>query len=399
MNIATSYALDILLGLYVYTYPIPLSNVSIDFNVKVPRPQGFIVSEIINTACTKDIYEKLVESSEQEHVAGTYCVFIVNKTNIDTLTLAQKMRSKFYCRDFEIMGLKEAHAIAYQVIVLISCKKIEKKFSLSSRNARVNAILWFCSNEEPDLIYSANKFHITILFKNDDLLPYFETMLKLLNSHEWYVLNFFGYQRFGSRRPITHILGKHMIKGDLQEFLNTLCHFTPTYRNPNTLERILCKNIKNDLEKFLKSIANEPLYRRILELFVNAYQSYLFNKLLSLTWLKLLDSLSIKEALKKLKNDYRYLPLPGYATKADGVIARILDDVLSSEGIKTNSFCLKWLKNTCFYGDYREALTRASEVNYFIEKNRVTITFLLSPGAYATIVLRELLHCNPLLYT
>jgi tRNA pseudouridine13 synthase len=398
MIIVTDYILDILLGLYVYTYPI-LLNTRTNFVVEVPRPQGFIVSEIINRVSVNEIYERLAKNDEQTQEIGTYCVFIVKKTNIDTLTLAKKMCSKLFCKTFETMGLKETRAIAYQSIVLVGCKKIEKRLSINDGDVNADAILWFCSNKEPYLIHNANKFHITILSENPSAILYIETMLKLLDSYEWYILNFFGYQRFGSRRPITHILGKNLIKEDLQGFLNTLCSSSSTHRNMNSLENVLCKSSETNLEKVLINIANKPLYRRIIELFVNAYQSYLFNKLLSVTWLKLLNTFSITEALKRLKSDYRYLPLPGYATKASGAIAVLLDEILATEDIDMNSFCLKMLKNMCFYGDYRESLTKASEVVYNKYKNGIKMTFLLPPGSYATIVLRELLRCAPLLYT
>jgi len=399
MSTISNYLLDILLGLYTYTYPIPLSNKRIDFGLRVPRPQGFIVSEVINGICAEDLYEHLARSAAQEHLHNTYCTFIIRKINIDTLTLAQQMSAKLRCKSFYIIGLKEARAITYQAVILAGCKKIESRFSISNEEAWADAILWFCSTEVPKLIHNANRFHITIIFESYYVLPHLKTRLELLNTYSWYMLNFFGYQRFGSRRPITHILGKNLLMEDFQEFLNVLCHPTPAFKSYTTLEYALCKNSSDNLEQLLTSVVKHSAYRKIFELYINAYQSYLFNKLLSSIWLNLLNSFSITDALKKLKSDYRYLPIPGHSTKVNGIVAKLLDEILTLEGININSFCIKWLKNSCFQGDYRESLMQVSEVNYIMEKDKLRISFLLQPGSYATVVLRELLCCNPLLYT
>ena len=43
------------------------------------------------------------------------------------------------------------------------------------------------------------------------------------------ILNFFGYQRFGSKRPITHLVGKSIIKGNYEEALDYLLNFSSKY--------------------------------------------------------------------------------------------------------------------------------------------------------------------------
>ena len=40
---------------------------------------------------------------------------------------------------------------------------------------------------------------------------------------------FFGYQRFGSRRPITHLVGKSIIQGNYDDALDYLLNFSSKY--------------------------------------------------------------------------------------------------------------------------------------------------------------------------
>ena len=43
------------------------------------------------------------------------------------------------------------------------------------------------------------------------------------------ILNFFGYQRFGSKRPITHLVGKAIIQKDYQMALDLLLNYSSEY--------------------------------------------------------------------------------------------------------------------------------------------------------------------------
>ena len=118
------------------------------------------------------------------------------------------------------------------------------------------------------------------------------------------ILNFFGYQRFGSKRPITHLVGKSIIKGDYEEALEYLLNFSSKYDSEknNEMRKLISERKSEteviellpysmDIERNLlrqlskdddpkNAIRSIPLQLR--RFYIQAYQSFLFNKTLSL---------------------------------------------------------------------------------------------------------------------
>jgi len=118
------------------------------------------------------------------------------------------------------------------------------------------------------------------------------------------ILNFYGYQRFGSTRPVTHLIGKAILQKNYDKAVNLLLSFTSEYDSPENsklrkklsdksnysklydeiplqmdLERIVvAQMIKYDDPK--KSIHAIPISMR--RFFIQAYQAFLFNKTLSM---------------------------------------------------------------------------------------------------------------------
>ena len=45
------------------------------------------------------------------------------------------------------------------------------------------------------------------------------------------ILNFYGYQRFGSKRPVTHLIGKALLQQNYTKAVNLLLSFTSEYEN------------------------------------------------------------------------------------------------------------------------------------------------------------------------
>ena len=116
--------------------------------------------------------------------------------------------------------------------------------------------------------------------------------------------NFFGIQRFGIIRPITHLVGKYMFQADFERAVQTYLTFlsdteqeeafiarktlleTNDYKHafhhfPDHLgfEKILLHHLIEKPKDY--SGALEKLPQNLLTMFIYAYQSYLFNRILS----------------------------------------------------------------------------------------------------------------------
>ena len=116
--------------------------------------------------------------------------------------------------------------------------------------------------------------------------------------------NFYGHQRFGTTRPITHLVGKAILKGDFQEAAMIFLAKPSPDEHPSSrqarTELQETRDFKLALEHFPKQLryersmlnylAEKPddftgafrtLPAKLQALFVQAYQSYLFNRFLS----------------------------------------------------------------------------------------------------------------------
>lgn len=205
-NYLTNNFLDILLGMWVYTYPFKNS-----IDISIDRPKGFIVSEIVNGIDVRNIIEKSNNNVTIRYNNNRY-IYIAKKIGIDSFKLCQILKKILYCSRCEILGLKDSNAIAYQTVILYSCKNIERYLKLEIDEISIEALLWDI-NDNISLIHSANKFelliHIEYSYKD-----VFHQRLKFIEKYGNLLLNFFGYQRFGSRRPVSHLIGKQIVKND-----------------------------------------------------------------------------------------------------------------------------------------------------------------------------------------
>ncbi len=402
----TNNFLDILLGILVYTYPFKDS-----IEISIDRPRGFVVSEIVNSVDIKNIVDSYSNGNTVVSPNDSRYIYIVKKINIDSLSLCRILEKALRCSKCETLGLKDSDAIAYQTVILYSCKNIERYLKLNVREATIEALLWDIGKGV--LIHNGNKFELLIRIEysyKDD----FYWRLKLMEKYDNLLLNFFGYQRFGSRRPISHLIGKHIVKNYWEKAFELLCNYPfPTESSASIRRRIKWLYADEPLgnHSFL-GVENACIYRHenplniikclpkeIVIFFINAYQSYLFNILLSRLWMKLIAYHDLPKALEILRREYRYLPILGSQTICfKPEIREIIDEVLEIEDIDQKSFCINDLR-ICEKGSYRESLTKVYDVSHNDINGYIKLSFALPPGSYATIVIRDIARCNPILYT
>lgn len=249
--------------------------------------------------------------------------------------------------------------------------------------------------------------------------------------------NYYGLQRFGTLRPITHIVGKLLVKGDFEAAVTEyLCDpkidgedFRINYFNSRDAERSLEEFPSNLLfeRTLLRRLAAGDsheralmaLPRNLVMLFVHAYQSYIFNRVLTerfsmvgnLDEVLLGDSVTPVdsyfnspknetylcdnfnlEKLNRLSSENRVRPiiqLPGFGTElSSGPMDTVLRTILESEGIKTEDFRIRNNHAVSSRGNYR--IISAKAVNFSMP-SKSKMEFELGKGIYATVFLREFL--------
>ena len=384
--------IDSELGLNVYSTKFSGTNGKIKQNNK-----DFEVNEIISEKVSNAI-------SEDKGLA----VYILRKNGIDTTHALRDVEKRFGLV-LRALGLKDSNAVTEQYVqaktVSRSLEQIEgKKYSLRRIGFTKKPIA------KQDML--GNKFRIKISDSTNDVSQFTE--------HDK-ILNFFGYQRFGSKRPVTHLIGKAIIQENYQQAIDFLLSYSSKHDSgDNNHYRKLIFERKSDLEVIdqlpksmdieiviLQSLAKSndqktaireiPLQMR--RFYIHAYQSYIFNKTLSMAFEYEEDLFTPQEndvcydrtnKLGKFQNETGQrltVPLVGHSyfkkTRFDYYIQKILEqeDVLPSE------FLIKDFQEISVEGGFRNS---SIQCDGFQASNDI-IDFQLSRGSYATIVFREIL--------
>ena len=384
--------IDLQIGISVYTTKFPGIGGKIRIN-----PENFEVSELISKRATNSITDE-----------SGYAVYKLKKKKIDTNHALSGVFRKTGVR-LKSLGLKDASAVTEQYVGSPhKGKPIEdfstEKYSLTKIGFTKKPL------SKKDMI--GNNFKIQISDCSDGLSSF--------NEHN-HVLNFYGYQRFGSKRPVTHLIGKAILHRDFDMAVNLILSFTSSYdsaENSEIREKLSDKtNYKKyydqvpsqmDIEKIvlkemidhddsIRAIRAIPLSLR--RFYIQAYQSFIFNQSLSSAFLDgenlfqaksgdvCYDSKSIIGKFKDGIEQYLSLPFVGYSyykkTRFDHQISKIL----IQEEITPKDFFIKEMQEVSSEGGFRQASIHCSD--YFSNKNNVE--FSLSRGSFATILLREIM--------
>jgi tRNA pseudouridine13 synthase len=359
--------------------------------------EDFEVSEVISDKSLKSITEH-----------SDYAVYKLKKKKIDTNHALSDIFRKKGLR-LKALGLKDASAITEQFVCSNNKGRsidnyVSSKYSLQKIGFVKKPL------SKKDMI--GNHFKIKIDNCKDNLSEFKE---------QDKILNFYGYQRFGSKRAVTHLIGKAILQRDFEKAVELILSFRSPFdskENNEIREKLIDKSNfekyfdqvppQMDVERIVlremidsgdsqKSIRKVPLSLR--RFYIQAYQSFLFNHTLSSAFLDGENLFESKEGDvcfdlkgiigKYLKGVDQFLAIPfvGYSyykkTRFDYQISKILE----SEEISPKDFFIKEMQEVSNEGGFRQAAISCS--NYSSEGN--TLEFTLSRGSFATILLREIM--------
>jgi len=367
------------------------------------QKEDFHVSELIKE-----------KSSSKISAESGFAVYKLQKHGIDTTHALDEIFKKHGIR-LKSLGLKDAAAITEQFV--FTTYKTNKHFEINGQKYDLTKV-GFTDKllSKKDMI--GNHFRIKIDGASNELGKFSEFDK---------ILNFYGYQRFGSRRAVTHLIGRAIIQKDFTAAIHLLLSFTSEYdSDENTKLRQLMSDRSKyseaieiipkgmDLEKIaLKEMIkhNDPvktlraLPLSIRRFFVQAYQSYIFNRTLS-------SSLDAGEELfspqsgdvcynkdgelGKFENDPLQrlsIPFAGYSYYKKTRFHNYIEKILHDEEITHKDFFSSDMQEISSEGGFRNSSIKCDDYN--IDDN--IVSFSLSRGSFATIVLREIIKPeNPL---
>jgi tRNA pseudouridine13 synthase len=381
-----------------------------------------------------------------------YLICVMVKRGWDTLLAVRRIAQQLGV-DFnavKVAGIKDAKALTAQHISLRNVHPEELEI-VRLKDLTLNPIKYSHRTVSPHLLLG-NHFNITI--RN---ITHSKTEVKERISETWKQLetlggipNFFGHQRFGTTRPITHKVGKALVKGNVEEaamlFLAAPSPFEheisrkarrrlsenqdfKTARDyfPKHLkyERLMLGHLAEHPRDFVGAFRKLPLQLR--RLFVQAYQSYLFNRFLSqrikqkiplnqpqigdfAVWVDKYGLPTSKHEIVREENFTEIeaaiekgkmriaLPLPGYRQNlSGGVQGEIEQSILEEDKVSCMDFRISGWKEISLKGSLRTCVTIVQDFSFTSpredsanpSKRMVTLRFMLLRGSYATIVLRE----------
>jgi tRNA pseudouridine13 synthase len=425
---------------------------------------GGIIREVVNDFVVEEVLvdgsKARVDGTVASRVLGStlqkqrYLLCVLIKHNWDTFIAIKSVARALDIDQARVQfaGIKDAKAVTAQHITIenVSIEDIEK---INVKDIEVLPVGYV--REKLSLFYLlGNNFTITIksIEKSEASVEkrVAQTMQKLVAVGG--IPNFFGHQRFGTTRPITHLVGKALVRGDFEEaamlFLaKPSVHEHPASRQARQ-ELLSTRNFKQAHENFPKQLRFERLMLnhlvdkphdfvgafkrlpvRLQELFVQAHQSYLFNRFLSERvkqgcslciaevgdyvvgversglplnrMAKIVSIEAVAEVNEQIKAGRTRIALPivGLRQKlSQGIMGQIEKEVLAEEGIKVENLRINELSRIGAKGGLRTALTPIKDFklqNILADTSdkgcQVQLGFILLRGSYATIVLREIM--------
>ncbi|MCW4047418.1 MAG: tRNA pseudouridine(13) synthase TruD [Candidatus Bathyarchaeota archaeon] len=442
--------LDKLLGIGTYLTDTPGIGGAIKQSV-----DDFAVEEILvdGSKATIEAAESRALGASSDRQRYLLCVLV--KRNWDTFIAVKNIAQQMGISQgqIRIAGIKDAKAVTAQHLT-IEHGAVEDAARIKVKDIKLRPVGYV--REALSLFYLlGNSFTVKITTIHQSAEAVKEQVTETMRQLEFAggLPNFFGHQRFGTTRPITHLVGKAMVKGDLEEAAMLFLAEPSANEHPDSRQarRALQStgDFKAALEVFprqlrferlmLARLAENPadfagafrrLPRRLVVLFVQAYQSYLFNRFLTERlrngfclnraeigdWVvgversglpmvhmaKMVDADNRAETNEAVKAGRLRVALPIVGAKqrfSQGVMGQIERQILEEEGVETENFRVSALPELGRRGGLRAIAAPVKGFQLLDVSPRAddvggcdaTLKFTLLRGCYATVLLREIM--------
>jgi tRNA pseudouridine13 synthase len=403
---------------------------------------------------------KIEKTSESHALRATlskqgFLLCVLVKRNWDTFIAIKRIAQQLGIsqEQISIAGIKDAKAVTAQHITIEHCT-IEDIAKVNVKDVEIRPVGYFRDKLSPYYLLG-NNFRITIkavnLAEHTIARRITETMQEL--EAVGGIPNFFGHQRFGTTRPITHLVGEAIVKGNFEKAAMLFLAEPSVYEHPESRQARRELQATQDFKQALQNFPRQLRYERLMlshlvekpsdfvgafqrlpvklqALFVQAYQSYLFNCFLSerirsdfalnraevgdyvvnveRSGLPMVRAGKLVEAaaLAKTNEAVRIgkmrvaLPLVGARQRlSKGAMGQIEQQILDAEGVKQEDFNVDALPEISGRGELRAIVSpiRNFRVHNIsrdadnLKAHQAELEFMLLRGSYATVLLREIM--------
>ncbi len=285
-----------------------------------------------------------------------------------------------------------------------------------------------------DLI--GNEFEITV--KDCTMDPSLISVIKKVGGFP----NYFGVQRFGVVRPVTHLVGERLVRGDIEGAVRTyICYTTPEEDTDvraireslvGTTDWSSAAKVMPEPMSFEKTMAQvlagggswteaiDAMPSNLQMMFVHAYQSYLFNEMLSMRIERglpinmpvegdivipldpkgspqhespvMTTSKNIDLVNRQIRAGRAFVTGALFGSDsmlAEGEMGEIERKVIEDHGLKAEDFVIPGLPKCSSKGGRRELMCPVKDIASEFREDGYTLRFSLPKGNYATCLMRE----------
>jgi tRNA pseudouridine13 synthase len=353
-------------------------------------------------------------------------------------------------RRIRTAGIKDKRAVTAQHISLENIR-LEALTRVQLTGVKVYPLRYSSNMVFPHMSFG-NSFRLTIRNLSHSTSVLHARISRILEKLQDLggVPNYFGHQRFGTVRPITHLVGKALAQDNLSQAASVFLANPSPYEHPQSRAARQQLQATGDFQEALDHFPRRLVYERLMlqhlakhpneyvgafkklphqlcRLFLHAYQSYLFNRFLSQRLTQAIpinepqigdyvvktdrhglttrsyvvvtsENLNVLRSAVEKSKMYVALPLIGYKqAPSQGVQGEIERNILDSEGMTQGNFHVSSMPQLGAPGRVRAALTPIInlEINPCATdelndgKRKLRLCFTLHRGCYATVVLRE----------
>lgn len=380
-------------------------------------PEDFTVEEMLQDGTVLEINKRI----QRESLAGDFTHFVLQKRDWTTEGAIRRIAKALHThpKRFSYAGSKDKTSISTQ---LISAFRINKNRIIRLKLKDITILgAWSSDSKVRIGNLLGNRFTIVARELSSDSE---ERVRKIYSEIDGRFPNYFGEQRFGAIRENTHKIGEHIVR---QEYDRAAMMFLCDYRGETNSDSITARRNLEDTADFEKALQEFPkrlslertmlehlqkypndyinafrkLPRGIVLLFIHAFQSYLFNILLS-------ERLSEGDVAAEESEYYceENLGFPNLSyqssLKTKWIAGKIigygvnLNDrerkLLERFGLKQGDFEIRGIPELSSKGTHRLLFSPLRDFSF--QDN--TFRFSLPAGSYATVALREFLDKSKL---
>ena len=368
-------------------------------------PSDFVVEEEIS-----------LEGLTPTEKPGYFPLYRVEKRSVDTLHMARELSEALKSR-VTFGGMKDKRAEAVQYVTPSSLRSERPELVVKERFTAT--LLGYLPRPLGRGSVVGNRFEIVLRECCSEVEARIREAME--SATERRLPNFYGLQRFGVLGAGTHMIGRAIVNRDFEGAVEVMLRadgaspadyseLVRTLPPGKDVERMVAKELGRHPGDWVRALRAVPV--RLRRLYVQAYQSFIFNRTLSLAlergedisemrtgdnWAGVSeDGLTTGRVMgvrdRPSGGAVPMVQVVGYAyrdyrSRFDAYLREVLED----EEVQPGRFFVEEMQEVSSEGGFRRPHLAVRDPSWRSEGSVARLSFTLATGQYATVLLREVM--------